>query len=42
MENKPDKNSVAYKTGQALGLLLVACSAAIILALTVKFIFWLF
>ena len=42
MENKHDKNDIGYKAGQALGMLLVACSSALILALTIKIIFWLF
>lgn len=41
-ENNTDKNSLAYKAGYMLGYIMVGCSAALILALTIKIIFWLF
>lgn len=37
MENK---NNLPYKIGQALGILASLCVAAIMVALTVKFILW--
>lgn len=37
MENK---NSLPYKLGQALGIVVCVCAAAIVVALTVKFILW--
>jgi hypothetical protein len=41
-----DKHSFAYKCGQIAGAVLytciTACAVSIILALTLKFIFWIF
>ena len=44
--NKPDKNSTEYKIGYAMGAFLaktcVGCVTAAVIAITVKFILWLF
>jgi hypothetical protein len=37
-----DKNSYAYKIGYLFGTILFACVVAALIAITVKFIFWLF
>lgn len=46
MENNTNKKSFAYKVGNFLGTLVVGligtCVAAVLVALTAKFIFWLF
>lgn len=39
--NKTSKNW-SYKVGEIVGLVVVACVTATIIALTSKFIFWLF
>lgn len=39
MENN-NKNNLGYKVGQALALVAGLCIAAIVVALTVKFIMW--
>lgn len=39
--NNSDKtNTITYKIGQAIALVVALCVAAIIIALTVKFILW--
>lgn len=37
-----NKNKVARITGQVFGVVLTACLAAVIIALTAKFIIWMF
>ena len=37
-----EKKTLAYKFGYAVGYILVGCMTAVIMALTIKFIFWLF
>lgn len=37
-----DRNKVARVTGQVFGIVLTACLAAVIIALTAKFIIWIF
>lgn len=39
---KNNKNTLAYKIGQAIALVLSCCVAAIAIALTVKCIMWIF
>ena len=42
-EQKPEKErSFSYRLGEAIGVLLVACVGVIALAVTAKFVFWLF
>lgn len=38
--DKDNKNTFSYKLGQAVGLIVVLCVAAILVALTVKLILW--
>lgn len=40
--NDDNKKSLGYKVGYIFGLILVACVTAVLIALTAKFIFWLF
>lgn len=42
MNKQPDKNSFGYKVGLALGAVFFGCGAAIMVALTVKLILWMF
>lgn len=35
-----NKNTFSYKLGQALGLIVVLCVAAIVVTLTIKLIMW--
>lgn len=35
-----NKNTFSYKLGQALGLIMVLCVAAIVVTLTIKLIMW--
>lgn len=37
-----DKNNWGYKLGYALGTVLYGCIAAALIAVTIKFIFWIF
>lgn len=39
---KTPASKVGYVTGQIVGTVLCACAAAVVVALTTKFIFWLF
>lgn len=36
------KNSLGYRLGQLLGSIVVICAITVIMALTLKFLFWLF
>ena len=42
MEENKNKKSVAYHIGQAIAVILAACVMAIVIALTAKFIGWIF
>lgn len=42
MNKQPDKNSFSYKVGLALGAVFFSCGAAIMVALTIKLILWMF
>ena len=41
-KNQTDKKSLAYKTGYLLGLVMVGCCTALVMALTIKLILWMF
>lgn len=41
-KNNTNKTSIGYKVGYLFGIVIVGCSMAILLALTAKFIAWLF
>lgn len=40
--DKNNKNTLTYKIGQAIALVLSACVATVIIALTIKCIMWIF
>lgn len=42
IDEEPEERSFSYRLGEAIGVLLVACVGVIALALTAKFVFWLF
>lgn len=42
MNKQPDKNSLGYKVGLALSAVFFGCGAAIMVALTIKLILWMF
>lgn len=42
MEEKKPVNKLARFMGQAFGVVLCGCAAALVIAMTVKFIFWMF
>ena len=42
MEEKKPGNNLARFMGQLFGVIMCSCAAAILIALTVKFIFWMF
>ena len=41
-ENKKETNSIGYIFGQIVGCVAITCLMAISVALTLKFIFWMF